>query len=260
MTEDRLQNESEDIRNYKMRIGETRKLEDLLLSIKKLKLAIDIDKVTITKEESGGVKSFWMNIALDPDDSDKKANLCLKYGVEPVTEKEADTAKEFLKREYEYCHESGRHWDLLRWSVSKFFLSIQTVFVIAALAGLLELGKTDVATNKILIDKSLVAPGLIGFAIINIGLCIIWWLRNTGIHAWHRAAIIRQQLIELDPRLRQMTRFVSSIILTMKGREGLLGKIHSTGELECWGPPSVFGLLWIGIIIITCLQGGVVVS
>ena len=252
MTEDRLQNESEDTRNYKLKLGENRYLEDLLLSIKKRKLAIDIDKVTITEEDrSNGEKSFWMNIALDPDNSDKKANLRLKYGVEPITEKEADTAIEFLKREYQYCHESGQHWDLLRWGVSRFFLSIQTVFVIVALTGLLELGKTDVATNKPIIDKSLVASGLIFFAIINIALCIIWLLRNTGIHAWHRAAIIRQQLIELDPRLRQMTWFISSIFRTMNMREGLRGKIHSTGELECFGPPIVFGLLWIGIIIIT---------
>jgi hypothetical protein len=163
---------------------------------------------------------------------------------------EAEDAKidrKLLIEEYTGANEWERHWDLLRWNVSKFFLSIQTVFAIAALQGLLELGKTDIATNKPLIDKSLVASGLVILAIINIALCVIWWLRNAGIHAWHRASIERQKEIESDPRLRGTVAFFSSITRRMNGREGFLGKNGATGELECWGPPLAFFVLWVSI-------------
>jgi hypothetical protein len=163
----------------------------------------------------------------------------------------AKIARELLIEEYKGADEWGRHWDLLRWNVSKFFLSIQTVFVIVALKGLYELVKTVKETNPpsaiTLIDKPLVACGLIVLAFINISLCIIWWLRNTGIHAWHRASIERQKEIELDPRFGKTIAFFTRIIDRMNGREGHLAKNGSTGELECWGPPAVFSVLWIGI-------------
>ena len=133
--------------------------------------------------------------------------------------------------------------DLLRWNVSKFFLSIQTIFVIAALKGLFDL-KTEAYTKY----NTLIMRGIMGLGLINIILCFIWWGRNEGIHAWHRAAITRQRMIELDPRLRQTVAFFSTIT------RRLAKWCHITGELECWGPPLAFFLLWCIIIVLSILK------
>lgn len=156
---------------------------------------------------------------------------------------EARIERDLLIHEYRDGHEWGKHWDLLRWSVSKFFLSIQTVFVIAALKGLFDLN-AEAYTNH----NTLIMRGVMGLGLINIILCIMWCIRNEGIHAWHRAAITRQRMIELDPRLRQTVAFYSTIT------RRLSKWCHITGELECWGPPLAFILLWCVIIVLSILK------
>ena len=54
------------------------------------------------------------------------------YELKQISSEDATIDRDILLREYETAHELGKHWDLLRWSVSKFFLGIQTVFLGAA--------------------------------------------------------------------------------------------------------------------------------
>lgn len=175
----------------------------------------------------------------------QNSNNRVECNLELISSDEAKIERKLLLYEYRDGHEWGKHWDLLRWNVSKFFLSIQTVFVIGAFKGLFDL-EID-PKLEVFLDI-----GIIGIALINIFLCVIWWLRNKEIHAWHRNSITRQRMIELDPRLRQTIMYYSTIIRRLKWW------CHLTGELECWGPPLAFTILWSIIICLSNWQIGLV--
>lgn len=208
------------------------------------KKKLSISGVTINESKK------VMKVSVDgPDEAKKKLKSKLEYNLKRISAKDAVKEKGYLKQEYEYEHATGLHWDNLRWNVSKFFLGIQTIFSIAALHGLLELGKGDVGNGKHIVDSALIVWGLIVLAVFNIVVCIIWCVRNLGIHSWHVAAIKKLRLIELDPIWKHTPWFYCGVFHIMRNREGPLGK-HRTGWLECWGPPAAFCLLWIGIVIL----------
>lgn len=169
------------------------------------------------------------------------------FNLEEVAPKDCELEKDILIREYELGNELGKHWDLLRWNVSKWFLGVQTIFVVGAAKGLLLLAEYCLNDSK----HALLLNGLNGLATVNIILCLIWFVRNKGIHAWHRASIKRLLLIEVDPRLRGCLKHNSAILQNMRFGEGFPGaNLHGTGELECWGPPVSFIILWSGVLIL----------
>jgi len=247
-----------DVPNYKLKQGEAEKLERWLFWIgedrrrkRRIRRMESVSSVTMLTNDSKNEKK--MCVSRDPDDrpavtKTPSQDVKESFNLEPISTEDAKIERKLLMKEYMEAQEVGRHLDLLRWNVSKFFLSIQTVFVIVAAKGLMELGKTYIPakgalTGKVIIDKSLVTRGLVFLSAINIVLCVIWWWRNKGIHAWHRASITRQRLIELDPRLRQTVSFYSTILRRLP----ILA--HGTGNLECWGPPLTFIVLWHGVTI-----------
>ena len=240
MGNEKEQNIPPEKKNFELVSGELQRLEKLLIEIDECKNVVIIGTYINESSEE-------MDILIDGSEKEKKYFIPkLKYKLRQISEKDAVKERGYLKQEYDYEHGVGQHWDNLRWNVSKFFLGIQTAFVVAAMTGFLELsrGKTT--------HKSLIIIGLILLVFFNIAICIIWWLRNMGIHAWHKVAIRRQRLIELDPRWKQIPWFNSEINCILKKKEGYF-KIHGTGDLECWGPPLAFILLWLGILIIVVL-------
>jgi hypothetical protein len=241
-------NETERTTDYRLEKGEAEKLERWLFWIKndgtprRRIPGIDaVQSIKICEDNKTMVVSRKPDSSISYDVRPDDLNLVCSVALKPINKEDAKIERELLMKEYMDSQKNGQHLDLLRWNVSKFFLSIQTVFVIVAAKGLMEIGRTNIANNKLLI-----VSGLAFLAFFNILLCLIWWLRNEGIHAWHRTSITRQRLIELDPRLRQTV----SIHSTIRRR---LPMPHGTGELECYGPPFAFILLWIGVSILAAL-------
>jgi len=240
--------EPPDEEDFKLEEKEWDKLETLLDELDNHYKRVSIKRVTRT-----GTKMY---VKLDdPDEKYAGNNPTGPYKLKRISVRDAVKYRGYLKQEYEYEHQVGQHWDNLRWNVSKFFLGIQTVFVVAAMKGLLELAKDLADTKTNLVHRPLIVWGLILLASFNIGVCVIWGVRNLGIHAWHRAAIKRQRLIELDPRWKHIPWLCSGVIQTMRSRRGLLGRVGRTGELECWGPPVAFCLLWIGLMGLSVYYG-----
>lgn len=239
--------------DFELEEGELEELTKLLNEIenKKNYKYVSIRRTRINQS------SNKMDILLDdPLNELEKRHLDSKltYNLIPISKCNADKERGYLKEEYDYEHGIGQHWDNLRWNVSRFFLGIQTVFAIASLQGILGLSKKDTIEKP-----ELIIWGLLILSMFNIVVCIIWCLRNLGIHSWHRAAIRRQRLIELDPRWKHIPWFNSGVRNIMTNRFSRITQrfpriIQSTGWLECWGPPLGFILFWLGIIILVCVK------
>lgn len=169
------------------------------------------------------------------------------FTLDEIDPKNCKLERDILIREYKIGYELGKHWDLLRWNVSKWFLGVQTVFVVGAAKGLLIMQEYCSNPEK----HDLLFDGLNWLSVVNIILCLIWVARNKGIHAWHQASIKRLLLIEADPRLRNCLQHNTSILQNMRLGEGFPGaNLHGTGELESWGPPLAFIILWSGVLIL----------
>ena len=288
----------ETVKNYKLKKGKLKKLEDMIYMISQGKCSIStknkskeikeikIDgrcwfkKLPFFKSKNDFHKYIVSNVNINAKamtvfikTPNKEDEYFSKFTVSEITNyHEGKIERELLLFEYKDAQETGKHLDLLRWNVSKFFLSIQTVFIVVVAKGILELIKlgtvpeelitklakinevpkevitklaTETPTEQIF-NKNTILGGIITLTVINISLCIIWWIRNKGIHGWHRTSITRQRIIELDPRLRHTIRFYSTIRRRLRGPEK---KIHSTGELECWGPPFAFIALWVIVFV-----------
>ncbi len=181
-------------------------------------------------------------------DRNRQSTDPLQFQLQKVDPADAETERSILLREYELTQESGRHWDLLRWNVSKFFLGIQTIFLAGATKGLLDLTVLPSGSNL----HAFLPIGIQLLSGMNIVLCLIWLFRNRGIHAWHMASTKRVLMIEADPRLRGCLQHVTTVLRGMRMREGFFGVIlHGTGELESWGPPVVFMLLWAAVFVLS---------
>lgn len=165
--------------------------------------------------------------------------------IEYLTIEELNIERDLLLKEYELCTDLGKHWDLLRWNVSKFFLSIETVFIIGIANAVISF------RGEYIKHKHLFNYGLIGVALINILICIMWYLRNNGIHIWHQASLKRQLIIEADPIMGSALKHNTTIINTIKNRgEGYkILKEHFTGKIELIAPPIIFIIAWVFILI-----------
>ncbi len=153
--------------------------------------------------------------------------------------------RDFLIREHEKLQDWGSHWDNLRWNVSKWFLSIQTVFLTGTVTGLAKLHDS--------IPKEILTYALILLSLFSMLLCYIWTMRNLGIHRWHRMAIRRQVMIELDPRIRLSNAY--RLFSSVPEPVGIKSRKHSTGQLESHGPPLAFYFLWAFTLLMTYIFG-----
>lgn len=158
----------------------------------------------------------------------------------------------WLIKEHEAIQEWGRHWDNLRWNVSKWFLGIQTIFFVIAAKGL----EILIIDNTTVDHKDYIVMALLALSGCCMIACVIWAIRNLGIHYWHRMAIRRKVMIELDPRIRAANAFrmFSSIPIPFTtGEKDTLKKKHSTGQIESWGPPFCFHALWAAVALVALL-------
>ena len=242
---------------HKLTQEDARKLEELMFATDgKIEVQVDRDNAQMLvrwepqtgsrlARSFGQVRSLVRRVLGKQPASAEQQQLV--FDLETLDPAKASIERELLVRECEIGHELGRHWDLLRWNVSKFFLGVETLFLAGCSKGLLMLA--DGPTFRM---QHLLTIGLYLLGIVNIFLCCIWGLRNRGIHGWHRASIQRVLLIEADPRLRDTIKHDTFIIRRMRHTEGTRYiPLHGTGELESWGPPLAFVLLWIGVIVLT---------
>jgi len=167
------------------------------------------------------------------------------FAIEEITDdKSIENQSKYLQEEYVAGHEWGKHWDLLRWNWSKFFLSIETVMVVIAAKGILAIFERLPSENTLKFQAVLLAGGLTVLSLVNIFLCVVWATRNLGIHKWHCNSIRRLKIIEFDPRLQLASSFYNTITRRLHKPP------HKTGALESWAPPVAFGALWISVLLI----------
>ncbi|MDD5259584.1 MAG: hypothetical protein PHD29_06435 [bacterium] len=219
--------------NWRFNNEDFNRYEEIMLLSEEVRFA----EITSLKD-----KSKLFTLIFRVDGKDEKLVFQLEECKVPF-EKE----RELLIKEHEELQVLGRHWDDLRWNVSKWFLGIQTVFLAGAAKGLIML-QADTGVN---LDLPIALWALSGCSMV---LCVMWAIRNLGIHNWHRMAIRRQLMIELDPRIKleNAFRILSSIPVPIAAKhKGAIERKHSSGQMESWGPPLVFYVLWEIVALLT---------